>query len=97
MKRYEKDFQDDNHGGHLEFSIRTNLGIFDLQVIPILPIKFPVNWPFQKYIETDFQDGGHLGFQIGMILAISDLQVAPILPTKFRSQLAFRFRRRSTK
>ena len=37
------DFQDGGHGG---FPIRTILAIFDLQVIPMLPSKFGVNWPF---------------------------------------------------
>ena len=37
------DFQD---GGHLGFSIGTILAIFDLQVTPMLPSKFGVNWPF---------------------------------------------------
>ena len=42
----KKDFQDDPHGGHLEFSIQMILAIFDLQVTPMLPTKFRVNWPF---------------------------------------------------
>ena len=40
------DFQDGNYGGHLRFSIGTILVIFDLQVTPILLIKFRVNRPF---------------------------------------------------
>ena len=32
--------------GHLGFLIRTILAIFDLQVVPILPTKFRVSWPF---------------------------------------------------
>ena len=35
------DFQD---GGHLGFQIDRILAIFDLQVTPILPIKFQVYW-----------------------------------------------------
>ena len=35
------DFQD---GSHLGFLIGTILAIFDLQVVPMLPIKFRVNW-----------------------------------------------------
>ena len=51
------------------------LAIFDLQVTPMLPSKFVVNWPFGLEEETkiDFQDGCHgvhLGFLIGTILAI---------------------------
>ena len=33
-------------GGHLGFPIGTILAIFDLQVTPMLPTKFGVNWPF---------------------------------------------------
>ena len=33
-------FQDGGHVGHLEFPIKTILAIFDLQVAPILLIKF---------------------------------------------------------
>ena len=56
------------------------LAIFDLQVTPMLPSKFGVNWPFGsgKEAKIDFQDGchgGHLGFPIGTILAIFDLHV----------------------
>ena len=46
-RRSEKiDFQDGFHGGHLGFPIGTILAIFDLQVTPMLPSKFGVNWPF---------------------------------------------------
>ena len=45
-KKRKIDFQDGGHGGHLGFSIRTILAIFDLQVTTILPSKFEVNWPF---------------------------------------------------
>ena len=37
------DFQDGRHGGHLGFPIRRILAIFDHQVTPMLPTKFPVN------------------------------------------------------
>ena len=40
------DFQDGQHGSHLGFLIETISASFDLQVTPILPIKFRVNWPF---------------------------------------------------
>ena len=39
------DFQDGGHGGHLGFPIETILAIFDLQVTPMLPTKYRVNWP----------------------------------------------------
>ena len=38
------DFQNGGHGGHLGFWIRMILAIFDLQVTPMLPTKFLVNW-----------------------------------------------------
>ena len=64
------------------------LVIFDLQVTPILPIKFQINGPFYSgEVEIDFQDGncgGHLVFPIGMILAIFDLQVNSMILIKFQ-------------
>ena len=83
------DFQDGCHGGHLGYPIGTILATFDLQVTPMSPTKFGVNWPFGAGEEAniDFQDGGHsghLGFLIRTILAIFDLQVTLMLPTKFR-------------
>ena len=42
-KKRKIDFQ---NGGHLGFPIGTILAIFDLQVAPMLPSKFGVNWPF---------------------------------------------------
>ena len=45
-KKRKIDFQDGCHGGHLGFPISTILAIFDLQVTPMLPSKFGVNWPF---------------------------------------------------
>ena len=41
-KKRTIDFQD---GGHLGFPIGTILAIFDLQVTPLVPTKFRVNWP----------------------------------------------------
>ena len=40
------DFQDGHHGSHLGFPISMILAFFDLQVTPMLPSKFGVNWPF---------------------------------------------------
>ena len=84
-KKQKIDFQDGCHGSHLGFPIGTILAIFDLQVIPMLPTMFRVNWLLgsQEKRKIDFQDGGHLGFPIGMILAIFDLQVTQMLPSKF--------------
>ena len=45
-KKRRKEFQDGRHGGDFGFAIETILAIFDLQVIPMLPTKFRVNWPF---------------------------------------------------
>ena len=44
-KKRKIDFQDGDHSGHLGFSIGTILAIFDLQVTPMLPTKYRVNWP----------------------------------------------------
>ena len=76
------------HGGHLGFPIGTILAIFDLQIIPMLPTKLGVNWPFgsEKKPKIYFQDGGygdHPGIPIGTILAIFALQVTLMLPTKY--------------
>ena len=40
-KKQKIDFQD---GSHLGFQIGTILAIFDLQVTPMLPTMFGVNW-----------------------------------------------------
>ena len=44
-KKRKIDFQGGGHGGHLRFPIGTILIIYDLQVTPMLPTKYPVNWP----------------------------------------------------
>ena len=45
-KKRKLAFKDGHHGGHLGFLIGTILASFELQVIPILPTRFRVNWPF---------------------------------------------------
>ena len=45
-KKRKIDFQDRGDGGHLGFPVETILAMFDLQVTPMLPIKFQVNWFF---------------------------------------------------
>ena len=43
------DFQDDSHGdhgGHLGNQIGTILAILYLQIGPMLPTEFQINWPF---------------------------------------------------
>ena len=67
---------DYRHVGHLGFLTETNLATFDLQVIPMLHLKFQVNWLFGHC--------GHPGFSIGKILAIFDLQVTLMFPTEFQ-------------
>ena len=41
-KKFKIDFQDGRRSGHLLFTIKTILALFDLQVFPILPTKFRV-------------------------------------------------------
>ena len=43
-KKRKINFQDGGHGGHLGFLIGMLLVIFDLQVTPMLPTQFEVNW-----------------------------------------------------
>ena len=62
--------------------------IFDLQVTPMLPTKFQVNWPFCLGEEAKNRCG-HLGFSIRTILAIFDTQVTLMLPIKFRVNWPF--------
>ena len=92
-KKQKIDFQDGCHGSHLGFLIGTILAIFDLQVTPMLPTMFAVNWLLgSEEAKNSFQDGchgGHLGFPIGMILAIFDLQVTPMFPSKFGGNWPF--------
>ena len=45
-KMFKTDFQHGGYGDHLGFPIRKILATSDLQVTPILLIKFWVNWPF---------------------------------------------------
>ena len=103
-KKRKINFQDGRQGSHLGGQIRTILAIFDLQVIPMLPAKFRVNWLYsseeeEKNWKIDFQDGhhgGHLRFPIATIFAIFDLRH---LNASYQvwSQLASRFRRRCEK
>ena len=75
-------------------SDRMILDTFDLQVTPILPIKFRLNWPSiqEKKFKIAFQDdncGSHLVSPIGMILAIFDLQVTSTILNKFQVNWPF--------
>ena len=70
-KEAENRISDSSHGGHLGFSIRGILSIFDLQVTLMLPTKNQVNWPLgsgEEARKIDFQDsshGGHVGYPLG--------------------------------
>ena len=44
-KKRKRDFQDGRHGGHRGFPIGMILALFYLQVNPMLPTKYGVNWP----------------------------------------------------
>ena len=46
------DFKDGGLGSHLEFLIATILAFSDVQVTPILPTRFQVNWPFGSGVEA---------------------------------------------
>ena len=61
------DFQDGCQGAHPGFPIGTILAIFDLQVTPMLPCKFGVNWSFGLGEEAKNRFSR---FPIGTILAI---------------------------
>ena len=71
------------------FPIGTILIIFYLQVGPLFPTKFRVNWPFGSELETQKQISRWRPGRTSRIsdrndLSYFDLQVAPVLPTKFR-------------
>ena len=64
------------------------LAIFDLQVTPMLPSKFEVNWPFGSGEEAKNRFSRWRPWRPswifdGTILVIFDLQVTPMLPRKF--------------
>ena len=54
-KNWKIDFQDGCHGRHLGYPIGTILAIFDLQVTPMSPTKFGVNWPFSAGEEAKYR------------------------------------------
>ena len=66
-KKRKIDFQD---GGHLGFLINTILASFDLQVTPMLPSKFGVNWPFGSGEEAKNR------FKMAAMAAILDFRLA---------------------
>ena len=98
-RRSEKRFSRWSPCGHLGFPIGTILAIFDLQVTPMLPTKFRVNWPFGSGEEvknrvprwppsciSDRNDFSHYWWTCH-----------PNAFYQVLSQLAFWFRRRSQK
>ena len=88
MKKRKMDFQVGHHGGHLGFPIGTILAIFDLQVIPMLPTDFQVNWPFGSGVEAKNRISSWPLRRLSWISDRNDfnyfnLQVTPMLPTEF--------------
>ena len=51
-KKRKTDFQDGRQGGHFGFLIETSFATFDLQITPMLPTEFQVNWPFGSGVEA---------------------------------------------
>ena len=74
------------------FQIRAILAIIDLQVTPILPVKFRVNWRCSSKFRINFQSGGsggHFGNLIGTILCFFLSTKHPDTSYRVSSQLAF--------
>ena len=100
-KKRKIGFQDVHHGSHLGFPIRTILVIFDLQVTPMLPSKFGVNWPFSSE-EAKNRFSRWLSWWPSWISDWNDFSnfwsiSHPGASYHVWSQLAFGFRRRSKK
>ena len=72
---------------------------FHLQVTPMRPVKFRVNWPFSSEEEgkNRFSRWRHLGFPIGTIFAIFISTSHPNPSYQFSNQLALWFRKISEK
>ena len=73
---------------------RMILAIFDLQVTPILPTKFRVNWPFGSGECVQIRFSRWRPMRPSLIsdrnnLASFDLQFTPILPIKFHVDWPF--------
>ena len=97
-KKRKVDFQDSSHGGHLRFTIGKILVFFFfffyLQVTPMLPTKFHVNWPFVSGEEAKNRFSRWWPWKPSWILDLNNfsyfaLQDTPILPTKFQVNWPF--------
>ena len=101
-KKRKIDFQDGGHGAHPGFMIGMILSIFDLQVTPMLPTKFGVNWPFGLGEEAKNRFSRWLPWPPSWISDRHDfsyfLSIShPNASYQVWSQLAFGFRSRSEK
>ena len=93
-------FEQTLNGGHLGFTIGTILAIFYLQVTPMLPTKFRVNWPFSSGEEAKNRFSRWLPWWPSWISDWHDFSYFcstshPNVSHEVWSQLAFRSRRRS--
>ena len=87
-KKQKIDFQDGCHGGHLGFPIGMILATFDLQVTPMLPTMFGVNWPFGSGKEVKNRFSRWLPWRPSWISNRHDFSYFlstchPMLPSKF--------------
>ena len=90
------------NGGHLRFLVETVLASFDLQVTPMLPIKFQVSWLFGSGEEAKNIFSRWSPWRPSWISYRNDFSCfwsTSHLDASYQvsSQLAFRFRRRSEK
>ena len=95
-------FQDGCQGGHLGFPIGMIITCFYLQVTPMLPTKFQVNWPFGSGEDAKKRFSRWQLWQPPWISNRKDFSyfLTPSHPDasyQVSSPLAFRFRRRSKK
>ena len=96
-KQYKIDFQDGDCGSHLEFLIGKISVIFYLQVIPILPMRFPVNWHFSSGEDVQNRFSRWLPSWISNQKDFSYFLSADHTDISYQvsSQLAFQFKRRN--
>ena len=101
-KKRKIDFQDGCHGGHLGFPITTILATFDLQITPMLPSNFGVNWPFSSGEEAKnrfsrWRPWGPSWISVLHNFSYFSSTSHPDASQQVWSQMAFQFRRRSKK